>query len=148
MVRAHEWDVSRRLNRAPSRRPWWISHPRPARAGLALERESAGPVALVTVRGELDALTAAQLEAFVAEQPTAGCRVLEIDLGGVVAIASAGLSALLGVRRWCQQRGLELRLRGAPPSVWRAFEATGLDGVFAPPTPRPADEPGQELVLF
>jgi anti-sigma B factor antagonist len=147
MVRAHEWDVSRRLHRAPSRRPWWLSHPRPTPAVLGLERESAGPVVVITVRGELDGRSAPALEAFVGELQTAGCRVLEIDLSGVGTMASAGLSVLLGVRRWCEQRGLDLRLRAVPPSVWRVFEMSGLDTVFAPATPVPAGD-AQELALF
>jgi anti-anti-sigma factor len=87
----------------------------------------------------------------VAEQPLCGCAVLEVDLGGVPSIGSTGLSVLLGVRRWCLQRGIELRVRGAQPSVWRAFEVTGLDGVFGPATPRPerpARSTDGDLVLF
>ena len=148
MVRAHEWDVSRRLARPPGgRRPWWVTHPAPEPAALRLECETAGGHARVAVDGDVDLVTAPQLEAFVAERPLAGCTVLELDLGGVPSIGSAGLSVLIGVRRWCLQRGIELRLRDVQPSVWRVFEATALDAVFTGrrPAPRP---PVQDLALF
>jgi anti-anti-sigma factor len=149
MVRAHEGDVSRRLARAPGgRRPWWVSHPVPARAPLLLEWESTGTRSVVAVSGDLDLVTAPQLEVVVAEQPLTGCRALEVDLGGVPSIGSVGLSVLLGVRRWCLQREIDLRIRGAQPSVWRVFELTGLDLVFAPATEPEVSIEVEQLTLF
>ena len=149
MVLSHEWDVSRRLARSPrNRRPWWVSHPVPEQPALQLEVESAAARVVVLVSGEIDALTAPHLEAFVAGRSLAGCTVLELDLAGVSAIASAGLSALLGLRRWCQQRGIDLRLRGAQPSVWRVFELTGLHRVFIEGDSPAGPGPTQELALF
>jgi anti-anti-sigma factor len=149
MVRAHEWDVSRRLARAPGRRrPWWVAHPVSARSALRLEWECTGRRAVVAVSGDLDVVTTAHLEAVVAEQPLTGCRALEVDLRGVPSIGSAGLSVLLGVRRWCLQRGIELRIRGAQPSVWRVFELAGLDLLFAPAAELDLSAEAQELTLF
>src|SRR4051794_21860437 len=130
MVLSHEWDVSRRLARSPrSHRPWWVSHPVPETPPLELEAESAASRVIVLVSGEIDALTAPHLEAFVAGRSLAGCTVLELDLAGVPSIAWAGLSALLGLRRWCQRRGIALRRRGARAWVGGVFELTGLPGV-------------------
>lgn len=149
MVRAHEWDASRRLSRAAGgRRPWWGPHPVPVRRAFRLDWESAGAHAVVTVTGDLDALTGARLEAFVAEHPLAGCAVLEIDLRAVTSLGSIGLSALLGVRRRCLQAGIALRLRGAQPSVWRVVEASGLDPLFAAVAEPAQRAPAQELTLF
>jgi anti-sigma B factor antagonist len=149
MVLSHEWDVSRRLARSPrSHRPWWVSHPVPETSPLELEAESAASRVVVLVSGEIDALTAPHLEAFVAGRSLAGCTVLELDLAGVPSIASAGLSALLGLRRWCQQRGIDLRLRGAQASVWRVFELTGLHRVFPEGDGPAGPGPTQELALF
>jgi anti-anti-sigma factor len=145
MVRAHEWDGSRRLARVPaSRRPWWAAHPAPA-AALRLEWESGGAEAVLAVGGDLDGRTAAQLEAFVLGSLPAGCAVLELDLGGVRSLGSAGLSGLLALHRWCGQRGVELRVRGALPSVERVFEAGGLDATFT--ATGGASGPG-DLALF
>jgi anti-sigma B factor antagonist len=150
MVRAHEWDASHRLARAwGGRRPWWVAHPPPSRPPSRLEWESAGAHAVVGVTGDVDDLAEPELEAFVAGRWLAGCTVLEVDLSGVWSMSSVGLSVLLGVHRWCEQRGLELRLRDAPPSVWRVFEAAGLDATFAPAASHDAARPpAQELALF
>ena len=146
MVRAHEWQGSPRLGRSSAaRRPWWAGHTVPARPRLRLEWDPAG---VVLVSGELDLATAALLEAFVAARPLPDCTVLELDLAGVPSLGSVGLSVLLGVRRWALQRGVELRVRGAQPSVWRAFEVTGLDRVFAPSGGGSPCAPAQDLVLF
>jgi anti-anti-sigma factor len=148
MVRAHEWDVSRRLSRLPGgRRPSWGAHaPAPA---VRVEWLSTGICSVVAVSGDLDGMTTAQLEAIVAEQPLAGCAVLEVDLAGVPSIGSTGLSVLLGVRRWCLQRRIALLVRGTQPSVWRAFEATGLDRVFEAPAAAAEELPAREdPVLF
>src|SRR3954464_2013006 len=138
MVLSHEWDVSRRLARAPrSRRPWWVSHPVPQEPALELEAESAAARVVVLVSGEIDALTAPHLEAFVAGRALARSPRLELAPAGGTSIASAGLSALLGLRRWCQQRGIDLRLRGTQHSVWRGFQPTRPHPAFlsggAPP---------------
>ncbi|MGY1986337.1 STAS domain-containing protein [Blastococcus sp. SYSU DS0669] len=148
MVRAHEWDGSRRLARPPGgRRPWWVSHPAPEPAAQRLAWESAGGRARVVVDGDVDLVTAPHLEAFVAGHPLVGCTVLELDLGGVPSIGSAGLSVLTGVRRWCQQRGIDLLLCDVQPSVWRVFEVTGLDAVFVAAGPATCP-PAQDLALF
>lgn len=149
MVRAHEWDVSRRLARAPGgRRPWWVAHPAPRSVPVAVECEATGPRTVVRISGDLDSVTEQQLEAYVAGRSLAGCRLLEIDLGGVPSIGSVGLSVLLDVRRWVLQRGIELRIRGAQPSVWRVFELTGLDEVFDSATDPVVEPPVQDLSLF
>jgi anti-anti-sigma factor len=124
-----------------------VSHPVPRRPAAGLDWESSGSRAAVLVRGELDGLTALRLEALLAERQLAGCRELDIDLAGVPVMGSAGLSALLAVRRWSLQRGIVLRLRGVQPSVWRVFELAGLDAVFGA-TPEPPSAPAQELALF
>ncbi|NDI49637.1 STAS domain-containing protein [Goekera deserti] len=149
MVRAHEWDAHRRLGRASgTSRPWWTPVcPAPDRS-VGLDRWSTGQRAVVLVRGELDTAAAARLEAYVTGTPLSGRSVLELDLAGVPWTGSAGLSAFVALRRWCDARGATLVLRSVQPSVWRVFQLAGLDGVFdtEPGTARPA--PDQDLLLF
>jgi anti-anti-sigma factor len=149
MVRADEWDASRRLCRAPSaRRPWWVGQPQQPDPPLRLEVETGGARTVLFVTGALDPSTAPALDSFLEERSLAGCTVLEVDLAGVTTMASAGLSALIAVRRECEQRGIDLWLRGVQPSVWRVFEFTGLCRLFtwgdAPAEP----VSGQDLALF
>lgn len=144
MVRAHEQDAARRLARpSGGRRPWWVGHPVPRRPASGLDWESSGTRAVVLVRGDLGA----HLETFLAGEPLAGCRELEIDLAGVPSMGSVGLSVLLGVRRWALQRGIALRLRGVQPSVWRVVELAGLAQLFTSAV-EPPPAPAQELALF
>lgn len=146
MVRAHEWETSRRLARARERRPWWAADPAPPVPPVRLEWESAGPHAVVVIEGDVDSTTCADLEGLVAEQPLTGCTVLELDLSAVPSLGPEGLAVLLGVRRWCLQRSIELRVRGALPSVWRTVEVAGLDRILGGPCPK---EPApQESALF
>ena len=148
MVRAHERDTSRRLGRASGgRRPWWVAHPVACRPASGLDWESSGSRAVVLVRGDLDGLSALQLESFLAGRLVVGCRDLEIDLAGVPSMGSIGVSTLVGVRRWALQRGIALRLRGVQPSVWRVFVLAGLDQLFTAAGEPPA-APAQELALF
>jgi anti-anti-sigma factor len=147
MVRAHEWDGSRRLGRVPaSRRPWWAAHPAAQPVGaLRLEWEAGGPEAVLAVTGDLDAYTVVQLEAFVTGTLTPGCAVLELDLAGLRSLGSAELSGLVALHRWCGLRGVELRVRGALPSVERVFAVGGLDAGFAPTAGAPGEP---DLALF
>jgi anti-anti-sigma factor len=86
--------------------------------------ERTGSHVVVLVSGDLDALTRPQLEALAAEHPLVDCVVLELDLADVPSLGSAGVAVLQGARRFCEQRGIELRLRGAAPSVERALQAS------------------------
>jgi anti-anti-sigma factor len=146
MVRAHEWDASRRLGRVPaSRQPWWAAHGSPTHP-LRLSWESTGAHTVLALDGDLDARAATQLEAAIAGSPLTGCAVLDLDLAGVRSLGSAGLSGLLALHRRCGQRGIDLRVRGALPSVERVFATAGLDAGFAPTAD---DGPrGAELALF
>jgi anti-sigma B factor antagonist len=147
MVRAHEWDVARRLGHVPaSRRPWWAAH-RTVRPVDVLEWESAGAEGTLLVTGDLDARTAGRLEGFVAERLRPGAVLLTVELSGARSVGSAGLGALLSLRRWCDQRGVQLRVRGALPSVWRSFEAVGVAGAFVV-VGEPVAAGEAELVLF
>jgi anti-anti-sigma factor len=140
----------RRLSRRSSgRRPWWAgSAPEPAPA-VRLDWHSAGGRAVVAVAGDLDARAADELADFVTRRPLPAGTRPELDLAGVASVGSVGAASLAVLRRRCEQRRVHLRLRGAPRSVWRVFEETGLDAAFAAPAEEdagPAVE--QELALF
>jgi anti-sigma B factor antagonist len=105
---------------------------------LQLELGTVGPRAVLSVTGELDTFSAPELESYLDGRCLAGCTVLEVDLAGVPMVASAGLSALIAVRRECERQGVDLQLRGARPSVLRIFELTGLARIFRFGDPAPA----------
>lgn len=97
------------------------------RLGLTVQHLAVG-VCVVVVDGELDMLTAPQLEACVREQLAAVPTDLILDLEAVRFVGSNGLSCLLRVRELAQQTtGARLHLAGlVTPTVARLLEATGL----------------------
>jgi anti-anti-sigma factor len=94
---------------------------------VRLTVESTGAHVVVLVAGDLGALTGPQMEALAAEHPLVDCVVLELDLADVPSLGSAGVAVLQSARRFCDQRGIELRLRGAAPSVERALQASSQE---------------------
>ncbi len=110
-------------------------------AGATADDGREGPARLV-LRGRLDALEAMQrradLERLARSAVADGAAVL-VDLSAVEFIDSAGLAALVRLRRQVEEAGAGVILvRPAAPAAWRIFELTGLDQVFdvseRPPT--------------
>jgi anti-anti-sigma factor len=98
---------------------------------LDLQVTEQGPHArVVTVGGEIDALTAPELGALLTAQLAAASLVV-VDLERVRFLGSAGLSVLLGANELATRENRYLWLvfsrRGM---VNRALEVTGLDGRF------------------
>lgn len=55
---------------------------------------------------------------------------LILDVSGVMHADSSGLGELAVVYSFTSQRGCPMRLVGAPPSLLRVFEMTGLQDLF------------------
>lgn len=56
---------------------------------------------------------------------------LIVDLGGVEFISSAGLRALLSVRKKAEAVGKKMGVVRARPAVYKIFKVSGLDAVFS-----------------
>ncbi|MFN2477875.1 MAG: anti-sigma factor antagonist [Pseudonocardiaceae bacterium] len=80
---------------------------------------------VVTVVGEIDALTAPKLAAFLTEQ-LAVAQVVVVQLDGVQFLSSAGLFVLLEANELAIQENRALRLVYSSQTVNLALEATGL----------------------
>jgi anti-sigma B factor antagonist len=80
---------------------------------------------VVTVRGEVDTLTAPKLAGFLNEQLSAA-RVVVVDLDGVEFLGSAGLSALFEANELATREQRALRLVCHSRIANRALEATEL----------------------
>jgi anti-sigma B factor antagonist len=84
--------------------------------------------ALLTIEGEIDTLTADELERGMEQLLAAPSDVLVIDLTDVTFLASSGLAVLI---RAAQQAGeRRLRLVTAARAVRRPLEITGSDQLF------------------
>jgi anti-sigma B factor antagonist len=97
---------------------------------IGLQVAEHGPDArVVTVRGEVDTLTAPQLARLLNEQLSAA-RIVVVDLDGVEFLGSAGLSALFEANELASLQHRVLRLVCHSRIANRALEATELRSRF------------------
>jgi anti-sigma B factor antagonist len=93
-------------------------------------REAAPGVVVVEAEGELEALTADDLDERVREQ-LAVDRDVVLDLDGVTFMASSGIAVLLGLCNESGRRGARLHLTGSGnKAVARPVQVLGLESVL------------------
>jgi len=93
---------------------------------VGLQVTEHGPDArVVTVTGEVDALTAPELVAFLTAQ-LAVSQLVVVDLDGVRFLDSSGLSVLFEVNELAAYQGRDLRLVCHSRTANLALEVTGL----------------------
>lgn len=97
---------------------------------LELNVEHSGAALVVSVAGEIDLATAPEFGAFLRAQLARTRAVLMIELADVTYLGSAGLAVLIAVRAECERRGVDLIFAECSFVVLRAFELSGLTGVF------------------
>jgi anti-sigma B factor antagonist len=86
--------------------------------------------AVLTVRGEIDSLTAPAFKAATEDLLTAPGDVLVMDLADVRFLASSGLAVLIAAAHRADERGIRLRLVVASRAVRRPLEITGTAAMF------------------
>jgi anti-sigma B factor antagonist len=101
--------------------------PGPGELGVTLERYDAGG-ALLRVEGEIDTLTADELERGMEQLLAAPSGVLVVDLSNVTFMASSGLAVLIRAAHQAGER--RLRIVAAARAVRRPLEITGSDQLF------------------
>ncbi|MFI5614378.1 STAS domain-containing protein [Amycolatopsis sp. NPDC051903] len=94
---------------------------------VSLRRE--GAAAVLTARGEFDAVTTPRLQAAIREALEGGPGVLVLDLTGVEFFASSAPAALVEAQRVAGDR-TEVRL-AVEHRIARTLTLLGLDGLFA-----------------
>ncbi len=92
--------------------------------------EQGSDARIVTVQGEVDALTAPELAAFLTAQ-LAAARVVVVDLDRVGFLGSAGLSVLFEANEQASRQDRVLRLVCNSRIANRALEATELKEHFS-----------------
>ncbi len=90
----------------------------------------AGAVARLAVYGEVDAASAPELEARLAEAAEAGCTEVELDFSRLEFIDSSGLSVLVGAHQQLRNSGIQLVIASSPPAARRIFDISGLNRVL------------------
>jgi stage II sporulation protein AA (anti-sigma F factor antagonist) len=78
--------------------------------------------AIVTLRGDLDADTAAQLWQYLGYLILQGHHHLVLDLRGIILIDSVGVDVITRASAWTSRKGGDLVLRSASPAVAEQLE--------------------------
>ncbi|WP_233226311.1 STAS domain-containing protein [Amycolatopsis sp. CA-126428] len=117
--------------------------PRPRHPNLRLRTAWPAPHAvLVTVRGDLDSATAADLASLLSDRLWATPEQLVVDLSEVDFLGVAGVGVLLHAALQAGQGGTDLLVvTGANAGVRRALRVTGADRSLALAERRPAPAP-------
>jgi anti-sigma B factor antagonist len=89
-----------------------------------------GSAMLVSVSGELDLYTSAQLQHAIHEAASVGADTVLLDLSGVGFIDSTALGVIVQETKRLEGRGRSLLLVTSDPRTVRVFEVTGLDRVL------------------
>jgi anti-sigma B factor antagonist len=100
---------------------------------ISLGAEETGPV--VSLSGESDVTTAAQISAALTAQISAGARHLIVDLSLLRFADSASIRVLIEAHRALRDRGGVLELTTPQETVARSLQLLGVDQVI---TVRPA----------
>ena len=97
---------------------------------LTVSTSERDDVVVVTVSGEVDVYTAAQLRAVLDEEIGAGNARLVVDLDEVSFLDSTGLGVLVGRLKLVRNHSGWLRIVCRNDRILRVFRITGLDKVF------------------
>ena len=87
-------------------------------------------VTIIVPTGDIDALTAKEVAAFLDSQLREGENQLVADLSQVGYMSSAGLRALLAALKEARQQKGDLRLAAAQDNVQQVLEMSGFSGIF------------------
>src|SRR4051794_1433489 len=100
---------------------------------LRIRRDVSEKGAVVHIMGEVDLVTAPQLEAELRslEEQTPRPRTTVVNLTDVRFLASAGLNVLVDHSQRCRERGLELCVVAGNRTVSRVINLMGLADVLA-----------------
>lgn len=94
------------------------------------ERTGTDGYQVVSVSGELDIATAEQAYAYISDVIDRGGLPVSVDMGGVTFCDASGLGVLARVASLAREKGRQLRLTAARPSLLRIMRITGLDKAF------------------
>ena len=87
-----------------------------------------GDVCVLTVTGELDAATTAELESAI-DSSGANAASVELDMAGVSFIDSSGLRTLVMARQTAEEVDRSFTITGSSKAVDRLLELTGLESL-------------------
>jgi anti-sigma B factor antagonist len=119
------------------RRPLGAARGTVETASLVDTPEPARDLVRVSLSGEVDMYTSAEIRERLAALYADGWQRIVIDMSGVTFLDSAGLAVLVAALRRAERRGATLMIEDARPNVSRILELTHLTAAFGlgPATP-------------
>ena len=93
-------------------------------------RTGANGYQIVSVTGELDIATAEQAYSYISEVIDGRLAPVTVDLSGLTFCDASGLGVLARAARYARQKGRQLMLDSARPSLLKIMRITGLDRAF------------------
>ena len=107
-----------------------VQSPNQQRFGVTITRDSTHVT--MWLRGDLDLagrerLVSAARAQLIVHRPSA----ITIDLGGLEFLAASGISALLGIKRLAERRGIPFALARVPAQVHRLFRMCGIADLYS-----------------
>jgi anti-sigma B factor antagonist len=97
---------------------------------MNIQVERADDIAVLSVHGSVDSLTADDLLAEITTQVEQGFVCLVGDLTALEYTSSAGLRALLGGLKTARQHGGDLRLAAVRPAVLKILDLSGFSSIL------------------
>ncbi len=97
---------------------------------MDMELKDVEGVGVIHIRGELDALTAPELNSFFDTQVEDKYLKLVADLEGLNYSSSAGIRVFLGLARTCRQKGGDLCFARLQPRVDKIFKLSKFDRII------------------
>jgi anti-anti-sigma factor len=89
-----------------------------------------GATTIVEIEGRLDTTNYAAFEAEAVALLTNGSSAFVFDCAALSYVSSAGLRAMLSLRKRSQAAGIRMRLCRLQPAVYQVFEISGFTGIF------------------
>ena len=97
---------------------------------MDIKHEHKGALAVVSILGSLDALTAPQLTQYLTDELGAGHHQIVLDLAGLEYTSSAGLRVILNIAKEARARGGDLRVAAVRSTVNKVFEMSGFTSIL------------------
>jgi anti-sigma B factor antagonist len=94
--------------------------------GFRSERE----IQILDLRGELDAHTAAELEAAIQKSQDDGCFRIIINGSNLQYISSAGLGVFMAYIEEIREKGGDIKISALQPKVFNVFDLLGFPMLF------------------
>lgn len=97
---------------------------------MEIQDRQVGEITILTINGEIDALSAPGITAYINGLVAKGNFKLIADLSGVGYTSSAGLRVLLGAVKETRLRGGDLRLAAVQPDVLKVLNLSGFTNIL------------------